>query len=218
MNKVPIFILVPGILIIGIILIVYFQKPHTPCDSQREIFMESQRGYLFTREVKGVVRPPQYNQFFSQCQASETPGSCYEFFALMRKVVRDLQSAPVNCLIEFAELNPLKAGLGKAIKEITAIAWGSQSPTEGGTTKYGWLTSSDLSLFCSLRRAYEEIYGQEALYELQTKIMSELPGEPMTFNSSGECLNCDTRKTALEISSREEVWAKTIMSVRCSQF
>lgn len=224
MGKVPRVILVPLVIIIGIIALVMSQEPHSPCDSQKELFLESQAGYIF-RATKGRDRAPQYRRFLAICREGASPGACYELFALVRKTLRDLRASPLNCAEQFRELPELQRALADTLEILVVMGWGNQPP-EPGASKYSWLETSDLALFCQLRQSYIHFFGQEEFDSLRTRIQAVLPGEPLVIGKDGKCQNCidqdknpDTRRQmATEVLSSDDIWYRSVFSVRCDQY
>jgi hypothetical protein len=199
----------------GVLLVFFGQAPHTPCDSQKEIFLESQKGLLFPKIEKRQKIAAQYFRFSEVCRAGMKPGSCYELFAVLRRTLRELQAAPQDCSEQFSEIPELRRALQESIEVMTLIAWGSRPP-EDGQQKFSWLETSDLALFCQLKRSYIRIFGQEPFEELRQRIQSQLPGESVVV-VDGKCLNCNSRKSAPEILSDEEIRSKSLFSAHCDQ-
>jgi hypothetical protein len=237
-SKIPNGLLVPLVIIIGILVVVFSQEPHTACDSQKDVFIESQRGYLFSKVEKGRSRAPQYRRFLSLCSEGGGPGACFEFFALVKKTLRDLEATPLNCTEQFQQIPELKRALADGIEVMVSLAWGAHPP-EAGTARYRWLETSDLALFCQLRRNYIRIFGNEQFEALRLRVQSVLPGEPLVMDSEGRCTNCNTkqeipvdknapnsgfiepenrRRMAPAVLTPEEIWSKSLFSVRCEQF
>jgi hypothetical protein len=213
-------LLVPGVLFIGVLGIWITQKPHTICDSQVDIFRESQRGLLYSKEEKGKRQVAQYKRFFMACREGGTPGSCLEYFSLIRRVLRDLDSTQLNCSEEFREIPEIRLVLSNAIEIFVTLAWG-KSPPSMGDRQYQWLNSSDIALFCSVKKNFVKIYGESNFETSATQVISVLPGEPVKLSSDGKCLNCDgegKRKMAPLVLGQDEIWAKSLFSVRCESY
>jgi len=209
-------IVVFSVLIGGILLFIFAQRPHSVCDSQIEIFMDAQKGGIYPQQIKNVKRPAFFGRYEEACKSGNSPGACYELFGLLRRLIRDLDAAPVQCLPEMATVSQLGGVLGESLDLMTQLAWGGQPPAPG-QQRLGWLETSDLSLFCSLKRKYTQIFGEDEFQSLRGRVLSKLPGEPVQFKD-GVCSNCDSRKTANEILSPDEIWVRSLFSVRCELY
>lgn len=216
MDKIPKQLIVIVAILGGVLLVFFGQAPHSPCDSQKEIFLESQKGLLFPKIEKKQRLPAQYFRFADSCKTVLMPGSCYELFALLKKTLRDVQAAPQDCSEQFSEIPELKRAIRESIGVMVEIAWGKHTPEEG-QQKFGWLEISDLALFCQLKRNYIKIFGQDQFDDLKMKVLSQLPGEPIILSDEKKCLNCNSRKSAVEMMSEEEITTKSLFSVRCDQ-
>lgn len=220
MDKLPKNVLVPILIILSVVIIVVSQRPHSTCDSQVEVFVEAQRGYLFAKSEKGKRKRGQYQHFLTTCREGATAGSCHELFVLMKKTVRDLEAAPLECSTEFAEVEELKRAVSDSIEILAIVAWGAEPPP-AGSSHYSWLEPPDLALFCQLKRNFLKIYGEEAFEELRSRVNSVLPGEPLVLGPDGKCKNCEgesRRRRATEVLSSNEIWSKSIFSLRCDQY
>jgi len=145
-----------------------------------------------------------------------SPGACYELFSLLKKLVRDLDAASVQCLPEMSDVAPLQRVFSEEIELMALLAWGTQPP-EKGAARLNWFEAADLALFCSLRRLDRAIFGSDSFELLREKINSKLPGEAPVIRD-GVCVNCDTRKNATQVLSPDEVWARSLFSIRCELY
>ncbi len=216
MNNSSRSLLVFAVLVGGVLFFFLAQRPHSVCDSQIEVFKESQKGGLYTQTVNGKKRPAQFGMHIETCRAGNSPGACYELFAMVRRLLRDLDAAPNQCLPEMSEVEGLKPAIFDSIELMVQLAWGSQPP-EPGLTKYGWLETSDLALFCHLKRRTIQIFGEETLEQLRLKVQVKLPGE-LNDEQDPVCPDCKKRKAANETLSQEEIWVRSLFSVRCDQY
>lgn len=216
MENVPKPLLVFVVLALGVIGFFFIQRPHSVCDSQKQVFVEAQKGRLFAAEIKGQKKMPVYGRYLESCKLGNSPGACYELFNLMRAVIRDLEAAPLNCLPEFSDVVPIQKSLGDSIELLSLLAWGNKPP-EPGIAKYGWLEASDLNLFCKSKKFYNLIFGPQKTEELRRTVQSRFPGEEVIVED-GVCLNCESKKTAEQMLSDEEIWVRSIFSIRCEQF
>lgn len=216
LNQIPRSVLVGGTLLIGIILFFVIQKPHSVCDSQLEVFRESQKGQIFSYKVKNSNRPALYPRVVEACRMGNSAGGCYEMFSILKKLVRDLDASPHECLVPFGEVSEVKKALSEGAQLMVQLAWG-EKPPENAFNKFGWLQTADIGLFCSLKQVYMRVYGEQGWNDLRTATHKKLPGEASVYQD-GACLNCDYKKTADEKLSAEEIWVKSLFSVRCEQY
>lgn len=216
LQNLPRPLIVFASLVLGVALIFVIQEPHSVCDSQLEVLKESQAGQIYSRTIKNQTRPPLYGRYLEACKLGNSPGACYEFFNLLKKLNRDLSIAPQECLAEFGMEVPIKRAIYEGIEMMALLAWGDQPP-ERGLDKLGWFETPDLALYCGLRAQFMKIYGQESWTEFVRGVNKKLPGEAPQF-IGGECTNCTNIKRASETMGVEEIWLRSIFSLRCEQY
>lgn len=216
MNQIPRPLLVFGVLALGIAMFFFIQEPHSVCMSQLPVFQESQAGQIFPRPGKNSERPAIYPRLVENCKIGNSPGACYELFNLLRKLVRDLNGAPEECLLPFGEVVEVKKALTEGTLLIVQLAWGDKPP-EQGIAKFGWLEASDLSLFCQLKDTMIKVYGEPEWEGFRQATHGKLPGEAQIIQE-GICANCEIIKKANQVFSGEEIWLRSLFSLRCEQF
>ncbi|MFN7454547.1 MAG: hypothetical protein ACK5RO_07785 [Pseudobdellovibrionaceae bacterium] len=215
LQRIPQPLLVALALGLGVLLIFFLQKPHSVCDSQYEVFKETQKGSLYPQKVKNSVKQPLYPRLVEACKLGNSPGACFELFRFYRKLTRDLGAAPSECLVEFGEKLEIKKPIVEGIQLMVMLAWGDQTPTP--MRKNGWLEASDLATFCSLRANYLKMFGEEAFRNSMRATFNLLPAEAKVFQA-GVCVNCDNQKRASEALGFEEAWKLSLYSVKCDQY
>lgn len=216
LNQIPRPLLVFGVLFIGVILFFFISEPHTVCSSQLDVLKEAQAGQVFPRPTKTGIHPAGFPKFVEACKMGNSPGACYDLFNSLRKLVRDLNGSPQECLAPFGELNEVKQSLYQGEQLIVQIAWGDRPP-DVGLSKFGWLEAPDLSLYCQLKTTLIKIYGAEKWEAFRLATQNKLPGEAQIIEN-GVCVNCDSIKKASEKLSPEEIWSKSLFSLRCDQY
>ena len=165
-------------LIIGgaIILIILSDPPHNFCDTQLEHFKSLQTGLLykdsedFHEEKSALERKKQ------DCQKENSPGACYEYFAVLKRLLKDFRVLSAQCKASIFSEAKVKSTLESALSLMTALAWREEVLT-GRASKYNWLTRSDMYLFCDLKSKYIQNYGQIAYVKLEDNILSLLPSK-----------------------------------------
>jgi hypothetical protein len=217
LDRIPRPLLVFAVLLIGVGMLFVIQKPASVCDAQLVLFKEAQAGLLYPRVLKGnSQRPAIFNRLLDTCKIGNGPGACYELFNSLRKLLRDLNGSPQECMVPFGEVPEIQSALKKGTELLVMLAWGSQPP-EAGLAKFGWLETLDLSLYCQLKTVHLQIYGNEAWEEFRKATVAKLPGEAEVIKD-GVCENCESIKKAPAVLSTEEIWTRSLFSLRCDQF
>lgn len=216
LDKIPKPIVVAVVLILGVALFFLLKAPHSVCLNQLDNFKETQSGFLFPKIVKKSVRPAIFSRLIEACKIGNSPGACFELFAALRKMNRDLNVGSKECLATFGEVAEVREALTKGLELFTMLAWGSKPP-ELGVEKFGWMEPQDLALFCQMKFSYLKIFGEEELTKLRNLIYAKIPGEAELKDGGGICVNCESRKSAIEVFSAEEVWARSLFSFRCDR-
>jgi hypothetical protein len=216
MDLLPRPILVFLVLAAGIAFILMVQKPHTVCESQLTVLQEAQAGQLFPRQIEGgSIRPAIYPRLIENCKLGNSPGACYELMVLLRKLTRDLNGSPRECLVPFGEVIEIKRALFEGTRLIIQIAWGDKPPER--SAKFNWLESSDVALFCKLKETMTAMYGADGWDQFRLTTYKKLPGEPQEIKD-GVCTNCDTIRMADSALTAEDIWVRSLFSVRCESF
>jgi hypothetical protein len=214
----PKALVVALILIGGVIGLFVFTPPHRQCQSQIEMLQQMQKGKVFPSQGKVLARSPLVMQEIENCKMGNSPGACFELFSTLRKLTRDLYTIPLDCAEDIKGLGEIRASLREGILLLAQISWGEGLPDKTvGSIRQGWLESSDIALFCGLKDMYTRIYGKDDFDQFRLDIFAKLPGEEAVMEE-GVCKNCEFRKTALQVLSAEEVWARSIFSARCELY
>lgn len=196
--SIPKPILVLCILLLGLGVFILSDPPRTICDGHIEQFREQQRETLYaTSKESGLGKRGAIKALFETCQADNSPGGCFEFFARLRKLAIDIDRLPSECSESAANEEVLKLWLFKGLQLMSEIAWGDHGPATSNT-RNGWFDSADISLFCRLHRLANRLYGKEAMLEWRNSLLDRFRG-------------ADTM-------NREQVYSKSMFSVNCSGF
>jgi len=173
--SIPKVILAFVVLVLGFGVIIYSDPPRTVCDSQLDIFKESQKEFLYSRPgLNNTVQGPLLSELYDLCQAGNSPGGCFEYFIRLRKMNQDLENVPTQCSTTVAEEKPVKTAIFGSLKLMAKISWGDRGPAST-YKRTGWLDTSDLVVYCDLKRQAVRIFSQEYYDEWQTKTLSNLP-------------------------------------------
>lgn len=216
LDRIPRPILVFGALTLGVALLFLLREPHTVCMSQLEILKEAQAGGIFPRQTEKSRQPAMFPRLVDNCKIGNSPGACYELFSLLKKLVRDLNGSPQECLAPFGEIKEVKQAITQGAQLIVQLAWG-EKPPEPGLGRLGWLEAPDLALFCQLKTTFFRLYGSEEWESFRLATPAKLPGEAQIIDG-GVCVNCNYLKKASEVFSPEEVWVRSLFSLRCDQY
>ena len=204
-------------IVIGIALVLLMNPLHTVCDSQEEIVRDLQIGVLFPKEIKKSKIPPSLVRVKEACQVGNSPGSCSEYFSLLKKISKDVLSSSTECVAQLYGIKEISAALNDGIELMVRLAWGNKPP-EMGPDKLGWLHEAEVATFCQLKNIYLQVYGDEAWNEFRLKIFNKLPGEELLSTSESAVEeNKDPRK-ALSLMSEQEVFGRSLFSVSCETY
>lgn len=183
---------------IGILFIIFSDPPRTVCDSQLDAVKKQQASFLFPDQMdKKDPKGTSFKALYTYCKNSPGPGACYELFAKLRLLVRDLNSVPNECTSSLAGESAIQMALWMPIKLMVESAWGTKPP-EGLVEKLCWLDSSDIGLFCNLSSWIVRIYGQPAWEGYRESLFKDLPGAASL--------------------GRKEAWERMLLSVDCPKY
>ncbi len=197
LRNFPTRVIAIGAIVIGLLFIVLNDPPRTVCDSQLQVFAESQKRFLYPSEKNGVVLRPEFDRHLEMCKREPTPGGCSAFFEKIKKMTEDIENIPRNCGASAAAASEIKRGLWTSIDLMVRLAWGEKPPLTY-TQRNGWFDMADVALFCRLKRQATEIFGTERWNEFRNAMLGELPGAtPIGF---------------------EQSWQRSILSTTCENY
>ncbi|MDE0092691.1 MAG: hypothetical protein OXN83_05360 [Oligoflexia bacterium] len=158
----------------AIIFIILNDPPHTLCDTQLEHFKSLQKGLVYKNKKDFHKEKSLLKRKKQTCQSENTPGACYEYFAYLKRLLKDFRVLSTQCKpIIFSEIQ-VKSALSEALTLITALAWREEVLT-GQVSKYNWLTRTDMYLFCNIKSKYIQHYGRSTYENLEQQILNLLP-------------------------------------------
>lgn len=173
--SIPKLIIAIVVLMVGFAAMVYYDPPKTVCDSQMELFRQSQRDFLYYRVGENDQRfAPAFNELYSLCKTSNSPGGCFELFLRLKKMNQDLDNVPLTCGETVAQEGTIQAVMFGSMKLMAQVAWGARGPASS-MRRQGWLDVSDLSVFCELKAHGERLFGREAFEGWQAGQITKLP-------------------------------------------
>ncbi len=200
----------------AIVFIVVTDPPHTVCDTQETSFKENLAGQLFPKVVKKAKLPPMLGRAKEACQLGNSAGSCYEYFSILKKITSEVNLASPTCTPQLFEVAEVKTALTDGLELMVRLAWGS-APPEDNFARLGWMTESDVAVYCKIRNVYLRANGEEAWVAFRRRIYQKLPGEMSVELSDPTIVPLPTKK-ATEVFSEEEIWTKSLFSSRCDGY
>lgn len=200
----------------ALIFLIFNDPPHTVCDVQAENLKGALKGKLFSDTVNKNKIPPLVVSAQEACQQGNSAGSCFEYFSILRRAARDIKSYSSECRSELVNISEIRIAFKNGIVLMSKMAWGSHPP-EPGVARLGWLSDSELGLFCLIKDVYSQGLGEEAWDEIRLNIFKELPGEsPSTKADSGQ-IGQEPLK-AIAMLTEKDLWARSIFSIRCENY
>lgn len=219
-ESLPKPVLVFLVLVVGIVVFMLIDPPHSICDTQATTFREMQTGNLFDR-VETVKRqkrtlPATLGRAKQACQAGNSSGSCYEYFTSLREVARGIGNVSPQCMGAVFSINEVTVAINDGVEIMTRLAWGAKPP-EVGFDRFGWMQEADMAIFCRLKNVYIRSKGEEAWTALRKAISKKLPGEEIIATGDAAMFAAEPRK-ASDIMSEQDIWDRSLFSVRCDNF
>ena len=187
------------VVLLFVILLWQLNPPHTACDSQIVLLKEKLDPLFFTKpdSKRGGITPKSlYSKHRERCMQGASLGSCLAFFEALYELDKQLLASPGQCVPTILKLPEVSKTLTESLSILVRLAWGPKAP-ESSYYKNSWYTSYHLRAFCQLRDWYENANGAPAWRKLREEFMKQLPGA--------------------EALSRDEVWARSILSTPCDK-
>lgn len=185
-------------MIVALIVIIMMNPPVTVCDAQLELFRDSQKNFLYAPPAeRGMRIPAEVKRLTDLCMANNSPGGCFDLFVGLKKMAVDLRNIPEQCVERASSEPEIKQWLWNSLKLMVQIAWGDRPPASY-MQKNGWFDSSEITLYCNLRRHAIRLYGQERFAQWQEEMLKSLP------KSEG--------------LTREQIWPRSILSTSCDAY
>ena len=174
LYKLPKTLLASLLIGAAILFIIMNDPPHTFCDTQIEHFKRVQKGILYKNPKDFHKEKSVLKRKKNTCEKENAPGACYEYFAYLRRLLKDFRILSKECAPMIYKSSEVKKALSSALSLMTALAWREEVLT-GKVSKYKWLTRPDLFLFCDLKTKYIRNYGKESYHLLEKEILELLP-------------------------------------------
>lgn len=183
----------------GVLLIILLDPPHTVCDTQAAVFKTKQKTFLFEGEKKvlGKKTASDYDKLLKICVMQNSSGGCSEWAFRVRELLRDLKLSTERCAPEIAATSRVKKVIWESLEVLTRGAWGVGGP-KSEYDKLGWLTPSDVNLYCELKVFAQANYPKSDWEKFREKMLKALP-ESSNLN-------------------RDQAWSRMLLSTRCEGY
>src|ERR1700722_8646331 len=136
-------------LVIALMAIIYFNLPHTPCQSQVEIYVDA---------VKSIGKS--FDKAAKDCKEHTDPGGCMPFMEGLKRLEGKYTEIGHQCQEALKTNEMTRLWITNSMEILVKSAWGSQPPINYGA-KNGWLELTQLVEFCRLKNHLESVYGKE---------------------------------------------------------
>lgn len=188
----PLFVL--GVLVVGLLFIILANPPHSLCTSQIEIFKKNQQGFLYKDPSKKFQKTLGVVKAVEDCKFSNSPGGCLDVFLGFKRLIADLQTAPLECQPELLSDESINKPFFGLIELMVRLAWGERVPASS-LDRQGWLDLSHMKLYCDAKKLVYEHLGE---------------------NRWNQFIEVQLRYLGSQSNiSRQEVWARSILSYTC---
>ncbi len=161
-------------LIGGILFIFITNPPHTICHSQLNELTSQHTPFFILDKTLKFQEKTDYQRSFESCQDSNSPGACLNLFNSVKDLVSTLEALPGDCS-NLCGQKAFNEPLWETMEIMVRIGWGEQAP-ENIYERSKWLSYSDFSLFCRIKRLLTLCHGEEEWKTRQEEILSSLPG------------------------------------------
>ena len=223
-SKIPKPVLV--ILVLGIsLLVIVFDNPlKDECGIKTEIFLNEMRGITGSAKVKTKTQFAQLGNWRDRCRDGNSAGACKDYFSGLRKMTTALQVFPEKCLPKFSEDNEwfLKAS-AQAVVTLALIAW-AEKPPSGVGERMGWLTESEIRIFCKLKKTHADLLDEESLAELKNNVYQLYPDVwPETVSidlrtAESRPMAFKTPKNPSGTLDKNQIYERSLFSIRCDLY
>lgn len=205
-QSLPKLMLVGLLLAGGVLFIVLSDPPRTICDSQIKHFTELTGSFLaIDKTAKPVRSDSRFNRLMETCKTSNAAGGCYELFSSLKKMITEIYVVSPECYSDLQNHSNFKSALWNSLDLMVRLAWSTQDVSQAATAGYstattsrGWFDSSDLNLYCRMKKSSIDIYGQQMWDSFTAEYFSLLNGADKI--------------------PREEAWQKMLFSINCQSF
>lgn len=207
-----------GIILLVVLFILFSQPQRDECDIHIENFRKVLKADLYVQNLKTTQLPPRIKGAVSNCRNGNNSGACLDVHEIMIRFFDSLNRVPQSCFYKFENDSNVTGALITVMKLYIAIAWGEGPPERlsqvGAET---WLEYQDYALYCRTKKSFIQLFGQEKFSQIEAGLVSDLPGE-FPILKDNKCLNCEHRKSALQVMGFSEVKKRSLLGINCSRF
>ena len=192
-----------------VIFLFVFNPPHTICDTQVDTLKENLVGPVFPMTEKKNTIQPRIKNAQETCKIGHSAGACFDYFSILKMIAKQIDNSSPECRAQLLSISEVQKALKDGVEIMALAAWGPQPPVSPAA-RFGWMQESELAIFCYIKDVYEKAAGEEAWSALRLAVNKKYPGENATITN----LDVDGPK-ASEKMTDNEIWSKSIFSVRC---
>ena len=229
-QKIPRPLLVLGSIVIAIIIFVVQDPLRDECEVQSSLFEKRTRGLLTTKRTRRKeddriqTQFPMITYWKDRCKEGNSIGSCADYFDGLRAVTKELKFMKEKCQLSYSQQNEsFNTFISHGLHIMALVAWGEKPPA-GVADRLGWLTTTHMETFCSLKRTFIIIAGDENLDILKEKVFREYP-DNWPESTPPEDRIPENRPRAMKTENnmtgslkREEVYQRSIFSIKCDLY
>lgn len=161
----------------GVALFMYFKAPYTACDAEWGNFSEEQKRFLHpgkrTKKHK-FKRRAEYEVFKKPCYEDPSTGTCAQLFRSLKDFTYSLRKVSPSCYERVGSQKQVRKVFEETLSFWIKEAWGEEPP-QSVYVKNAWFDTFSLSVYCSLRKKYKDIYGKKRWQIFSGKILAKLP-------------------------------------------
>ncbi|MCB0348785.1 MAG: hypothetical protein KDD37_08110, partial [Bdellovibrionales bacterium] len=193
----PRWVLVGGILVLGILFLLVFDPPHSVCDSQLSLLKSIQTPFLYLDSKKKYIKTTGFEASYTKCRNGNSLGACQNLFNGVLKLINDVEASNPECIADLGQVKVIKKAFRDTQDLMVELAWGNKPP-ESTYDKFGWLDNNHMFLFCRLTGMRIKSEGKNTWEKWREKTMLSLP-------NPGKL-------------TRADIWRRSLFSASCSNY
>ena len=228
LEKIPRPLLVGIVLAIAIGLFVLNDPLRDECAVQAKIFERNTKGILSAVRTNKKIQFAKIRPMRDLCREGNSIGACADYFGALRTVSGELKVFSEKCQKKYAvDHESTVAEIGSALKTMALVAWGEKPPASI-SERAGWLTEPDLRSFCSLKKSYLNLAGEEEFVGLRNGIYRDYPDawpDSASENGDADARTAENRPRALKTTSNlkghfdtQKIFEHSLFSIRCDLY
>ena len=155
------------------------------------------KDFLFLDSTKPNKKESRYTKLIETCKSTNSAGGCYELFLNLKRVLKDVQTVSPECYGKLSSSTEFSGAVWGSLDLLAQLSWGV-APPKSASEKAGWFDSSDLNLYCELKKTAVNVFSQSNWDEFSATYFISLPGA--------------------QSIGREEAWQKMLFSTNCAAY